>query len=40
MQAQKFLEIENFRVPGVRAIMSSISIYKVPGVKAVKMLVL
>ena len=39
-QTQKFFEIENFRVPGVIAVMSSISIYKVPGVKAVKMLVL
>ena len=39
-QAQKFIEIENFRAPGVIAVMSSISIFKVPGVIAVKMLVL
>ena len=39
-QAQKFIEIENFRVPGVIAVMSAISIFKVPGVIAVKMLVL
>ena len=39
-QAKKFFEIENFRMPGVIAVMSSISIYKVPDVIAVKMLVL
>ena len=39
-QAEEFLEIENFRVPGNIAVMSSISIYKVPGVLAVKMFVL
>ena len=39
-RAQKFLEIRNIRVPGVIAITSSFSIFKVPGVIAVKMLVL
>ena len=39
-QAQKFFEIKNFSVSGVIAVMLSISINKVPGVIAVKMLVL
>ena len=39
-QAEFFLEILNFRVPGVIAVTSSISIFKVPGVIEVKMLVL
>ena len=39
-QAQKFFKTENFRVPGVIAVISSISIHKVPGVITVKMLVL
>ena len=34
------LKTENFRVPGVIAVISSISIHKVPGVITVKMLVL
>ena len=36
----EFLEIWNIRVPGVIAVTSSFSIFKVPGVKAVNMLVL
>ena len=39
-QAQKFLGVKNFRVPGVISIMSTISIFKVPGVIAVKVLML
>ena len=38
--AQKFSEIRNFRVHGVIAVRSLNSIFKLPGVIAVKMLVL